>query len=66
MKPSLLELADALDAEADKLRERAIQARAEKAIVGSEANEWAVSFATAYQTLRGIAAALRASNEEQE
>jgi hypothetical protein len=55
------EFAAALDAEADKLRERGIAARAEKAVVGSEADEWAISFATAYQTLRGIAAALRAN-----
>jgi hypothetical protein len=60
-KTDLLRFADLLDRQADDRRERAIIADNQRggSVPDSEVDRWASSFATAYQTLRGIAAAVR-------
>lgn len=62
----LIRLADELDLQADDRRERAITADAERggAVPDEVVDRWASSFATAYQTLRGAAAAIRAALDE--
>lgn len=60
----LLRLADNLDKEADARRERAIVADRQREpgpIKDDIVDRWVQSFATSYQTLRGIAAAIRAT-----
>ena len=62
-------LADAIDIQADARRERAINAAKERRmgiVPEEEVDRWAVAFSTSYQTLRGIAAALRAIAEKGE
>lgn len=60
-KDDLLRLADLLDKQADNRRDRAIKADSMRGDVTPDAvvDRWASSFATAYQTLRGVAAAVR-------
>jgi hypothetical protein len=67
-KELLLRLADELDKQGDERRERAIKADAEKGgpVPDELCDRWASSFATAYQTLRGAAAAVRATAEGME
>jgi hypothetical protein len=64
--PLLIRLADELDKQADTRRQRAIDAQGKYRIDNDEEVErWTVAFSTSYQTLRGVAAALRAVVEEQ-
>jgi hypothetical protein len=60
-KAEMLRFADLLDKQADDRRERAILADAQRggSVPDEEVDRWASSFSTAYQTLRGIAAAVR-------
>jgi hypothetical protein len=59
----LSNLADELDRQADGRRERAIIADQQRggSVPDEVVERWASSFATAYQTLRGAAAAIRAA-----
>lgn len=60
---ALERVAAALDVEADRLRRRAIETMDVRGTIpDDEVDRWAVAFSTSYQTLRGIAAALRASS----
>jgi hypothetical protein len=59
--PLLSRLADELDKQADARRQRAIDAQGKYRIDNDEEVErWTVAFSTSYQTLSGVAAAIRA------
>ena len=57
-----MRLADELDKQADERRQRAIDAQGKYRIDNEEEVErWTLAFSTSYQTLRGMAAAVRAA-----
>lgn len=59
-REDMLRLAVALDIQADKRRQRAIDAQGKYRIDNEEEVErWTVAFSTSYQTLSGMASALR-------
>jgi hypothetical protein len=59
-------LADEIDKQADERRERAINAASMKYDMNNaeEVDRWTVAFSTSYQTLRGLAAAIRSTVDE--
>lgn len=65
-RKQLFRFAAELDKQADARRDRAIYAASEvnRDMDTEETDRWRLAFSTSYQTLRGIAAAVRAVAEE--